>query len=235
MRALTVLVGIILIPNLTYKFLLFNFVTWNVGQGSWATFITPETCYHFDMGGEVFPKHVISLCKTRNNPIYLTHLDWDHINFISRFAKQVRSVCIEYPKKLIRSLENYKSCQSNPRWIRTVFSGEANQGKNGGSIVYQVGDSVIVAGDSLMRQEKLWAPKIRKPINLLILGHHGSRTSTSMLLLKKSQPKMAIASSRKMRYGHPHKMVEDKLKKQRVPVLKTETLGSLYFRLRINY
>lgn len=66
--------------------------------------------------------------------------------------------------------------------------------------------------------------------NVLKLGHHGSRTSTSPLFLVAVHPDVAVISAGlNNRYGHPHKEVLDELKEFYVPMLSTATEGNIIF------
>lgn len=64
--------------------------------------------------------------------------------------------------------------------------------------------------------------------DVLKLGHHGSRTSSSEIFLRTVQPSLAIISAGKdNRYGHPHKEVLDRLAALRIPSLSTIQEGSI--------
>jgi competence protein ComEC len=67
---------------------------------------------------------------------------------------------------------------------------------------------------------------------ILVLGHHGSRTSTSSLLLD-HLPRLtaAVSSARFRKYGHPHARVRRDLAKRHIPLLRTEEWGNLHFEL----
>lgn len=65
-------------------------------------------------------------------------------------------------------------------------------------------------------------------VDILKLGHHGSRTSTSAALLKAGTPSLAIISAgRDNSYGHPHKEVLDLLKQFGVPTASTAEEGTI--------
>ena len=65
---------------------------------------------------------------------------------------------------------------------------------------------------------------------VLKVGHHGSRTSTSELFLDEVAPQYAVISAgRDNRYGHPHVEVTDMLFNKRVETLSTAELGSITF------
>jgi beta-lactamase superfamily II metal-dependent hydrolase len=66
--------------------------------------------------------------------------------------------------------------------------------------------------------------------DVLKLGHHGSRTSTSPAFLTAVQPTWAIISRGcDNTYGHPHKEVLDLLAGFKIPTLDTCAEGSIVF------
>ncbi len=211
-------------------FVPFNFVVWNVGQGSWSTYLEQDQCFHFDMGGEKLPfKEALSLCRNKRNWLLLSHEDWDHINGVKAFSRKAKHLCLFYPKKTRRSaLKTLIRCPWLPRSIQLISRGNPSESSNDGSLVYLLKKKILISGDASMKEEKKWLKSLSR-LQGLLLGHHGSHTSTSKKLLQKTKPHWAVASSRKRKYGHPHQRVQNKLKKQRVPLLKTETLGNIYF------
>ncbi len=105
---------------------------------------------------------------------------------------------------------------------------------NDESRVFEVEKKLLIPGDSPSRQEIIWRQKILSPekIMLLVLGHHGSRTSTSReLLIRLSNLKLAISTARFARYGHPHQEVLWRLKKFGVSCLQTEFWGNIKIEL----
>ncbi len=66
--------------------------------------------------------------------------------------------------------------------------------------------------------------------DVLKVGHHGSRTSTSEMFLDEVQPDFAVVSSgRNNSYGHPHVEVTDLLFNTGVETLSTAELGTITF------
>ncbi len=64
--------------------------------------------------------------------------------------------------------------------------------------------------------------------DILKVGHHGSKTSTSKELLEALTPKIAVVSSGKEnRYGHPCQEVLDILEKYGITVLRTDQSGDI--------
>ena len=67
-------------------------------------------------------------------------------------------------------------------------------------------------------------------VDVLKLGHHGSRTSTSEIFLDATTPQYAIISAGKdNRYGHPHQEVLSLLAAHRIPALNTADTGTIIF------
>lgn len=205
---------------------------WNVGQGQWLTLSYHAQCIHFDMGGEKAPlERVSQLCKYRNNLIFLSHWDWDHLSYFSKFIKSVRTVCrlskpdglpkSSYKKRFLNLLE----CTQNLKFLSYFFPTQNLRLKsNDLSRVLTLKNHILIPGDSTQKMEKVWIQKLKlSKIKILILGHHGSRTSSSQLLLNRLENlKLAIASARKKKYGHPHQVIQKRLTQKRVSLLRTE-------------
>jgi competence protein ComEC len=94
----------------------------------------------------------------------------------------------------------------------------------------QIGDrSALFTGDSPSSIEKYLAKTIPKEldVDILKLGHHGSKTSTSVEYLRATTPDLALISAGvNNSYGHPSKEVTDLLKKFNVPFVSTQTEGT---------
>lgn len=104
---------------------------------------------------------------------------------------------------------------------------------NNASIVaqYVYGDTCfLLTGDSPISVEEYLVSQYEKALHcqVLKLGHHGSRTSTSQQYLDVVQPEIAIVSAGKGNsYGHPHPEVIDMLAKQRVSIQSTGEKGTI--------
>lgn len=104
---------------------------------------------------------------------------------------------------------------------------------NDGSIVAKLSygnTSVMLTGDAPQGVEK-WLIQLDGNVlksNVLKVGHHGSRTSTSPEFVGFVSPSFAVISDGvRNKYGHPHKETLDTLAKFGVPVYRTDLEGTI--------
>ena len=106
---------------------------------------------------------------------------------------------------------------------------------NAASIVMQLhyGDTTfMLTGDSPKRIEEYLVLAYGEHLksDVLKVGHHGSRTSTSELFLAEVDPDYAVISAGKdNRYGHPHVEVTDALFNYGVTTYNTAEYGNVTF------
>jgi competence protein ComEC len=196
------------------------------------------------MGGERSPlPRLRRLCSGKTNIISLSHWDLDHVGFALRAKKILAKACIETPplgrasprkRKILTMYPPCAATSASPVKELTHFSSaDLQQNTNDLSHVFLVAKNLLIPGDSTAKQEKIWiegAGADLRRAKFLLLGHHGSRTSTSEELLGRLRHlKTAVASARYAKYGHPHLEVVRRLQKYHVPLLKTEDWGNLWF------
>ena len=70
-------------------------------------------------------------------------------------------------------------------------------------------------------------------IDVLKVGHHGSKTSSSKYFIDNINPKCSVISVvKKNRYGHPNKEVLENLKESKI--YRTDQDGSIMFKIKNN-
>ena len=70
----------------------------------------------------------------------------------------------------------------------------------------------------------------RLDIDVLKVGHHGSRSSTTSEMIEFTTPAYAIISAGKNnRYGHPHPEVLEVLEQHQIRVFQTDAQGHTLF------
>ncbi len=88
--------------------------------------------------------------------------------------------------------------------------------------------SILFTGDASIQREQEMIQYFHETIDVLKIGHHGSKTSTSMSFVKSLQPRYGIIStSKNNRYGMPHKEVIDILTISRIDYYVTSVDGSI--------
>ena len=89
--------------------------------------------------------------------------------------------------------------------------------------------SFLFLGDAYKSVErKLVSDGVYLDSDILKVGHHGSKTSTSKELLESVNPCMAVISAGKdNRYGHPHEQVLEILNDYGIRVLRTDEIGDI--------
>lgn len=234
-----------------------EWIVWNVGQGQWLTHVnsTTQVCFHFDFGGERSPFfQVQTVCDQYQNKLLLSHPDWDHYSFF-REIRSLKNVCLfdeslkylrlskkRNHRRLFTNLKPLPKCQQqieNALIQTSSFKKDSNSSSN---ILHYRG--VLATGDATVGREKEWLNQlsaqdrqnIKNKTTILILGHHGSKTSTSLEILNAlPNIKQAIASARFLRYGHPHIQTLARLRLKKIPLLRTEDWGNIRFQLKDEY
>ena len=84
--------------------------------------------------------------------------------------------------------------------------------------------SFLLTGDVTKSVEyQLLARGVNLSSDVLKVGHHGSRTSTSDYFVKSVSPEIAVISvGRDNKFGHPHQEVLDVLTQQNVKIFRTD-------------
>jgi len=124
---------------------------------------------------------------------------------------------------------------SDDAYIEILFPDRSTIGmeSNTASIVARLvygNTEVLLTGDSPKSIEKYLTAQYGEKLHsdVLKLGHHGSRTSTSEFFLSAVNPQFAIISAGvDNRYGHPHKEVTEMLKEFEIPSLATYKSGTV--------
>ena len=101
------------------------------------------------------------------------------------------------------------------------------------SVTSASGKRLIVTGDAEAPQEAAMVAADRQALkaDVLVIGHHGSKTSTSPVFLEAVQPRYAVTQvAYRSRYGHPHPTVVERLAQAGVPSLRSDCDGGLAWR-----
>ncbi|CAG7839407.1 hypothetical protein CLOHAE12215_00817 [Clostridium haemolyticum] len=177
-----------------------------------------------------------------------THPHEDHIGGLDNVINTFNINKIYMPKKVsttktykdvIKAIKNKNMKITSPKSGESFKLGKATcsivapkqnedyQSANNYSIVIKLtygSKSFLFTGDA----EGISEAEILKggydiKADVLKVGHHGSRTSTSEAFLNKINPDVAVIScGRANDYGHPHKATMEKLKEKHIKVYRTD-------------
>jgi competence protein ComEC len=133
---------------------------------------------------------------------------------------------------------------SNDISINVLFPGkflDVNKLRsNSGSMVLQVNIEnfkILITGDLPEKFEKVLVQRYGNKLksDILVAGHHGSKTSSNETFLQTVSPKYFVVSSGKDNsYGHPNKEVLERAIKLNSKVLRTDILGNIRFKVDEN-
>ena len=168
------------------------------------------------------------------------------INLVNNFkVDNVIFNCGEYndlEKKLIKVLGKkkipYYSCikklninNNKLHFLQTRVYDNENDNSN---VIYTElgGYKFMFMGDASVTTEKEILDKYNLPnIDVLKVGHHGSKTSSSKIFIDEIEPKYSIISvGKNNRYGHPNDSVLDNLKESKI--YRTDQDGSIMFKIK---
>ena len=184
--------------------------------------------------------------------LLITHGDFDHmgeaINLVNNFkVEKVIFNCGPYndlEKELIKVLDKkkikYYSCikelnidKNKLYFLQTKEYDNENDNSN---VIYTElnGYKFMFMGDASITTEKEILDKYNlSDIDVLKVGHHGSKTSSSKDFINEINPKYSIISvGKNNRYGHPNKEVLNNLKNSKI--FRTDQNGSIMFKIKNN-
>ena len=186
------------------------------------------------------------------NSLILSHGDYDHmgeaINLVENYkVKKVIFNCGEFnelEKELVKILEKkkipYYSCiqELNVDDYHLYFLNTKeydNENDNSNVIYTEInGYKFMFMGDAGIEKEKDIIDQYNlNDIDVLKVGHHGSKTSSSRDFINVINPKYSIISvGKNNRYGHPNKEVLNILKDSKI--FRTDKDGSIIFKIKNN-
>ena len=180
------------------------------------------------------------------------HGDYDHlgeaINLVENFkVEKVIFNCGEFndlEKELIKVLDKkkipYYSCikELNIDDNKLYFLNNKDYGNenDNSSVIYTELNNYkfLFMGDAGVEVEKDLIEKYNlQDIDVLKVGHHGSKTSSSKIFIDEINPKYSIISvGKNNRYGHPNDGVLENLKDSKI--YRTDYDGSIMFKIKNN-
>ena len=228
----------------------------DVGQGQCVLLRCGDRNYLVDCGGahgDQVADKAASLLLSQGivalDGVILTHYDADHANGVEKLLYRVPAEALFLPDspdstrfreeltnafgdKIIWVTGDMKIEEGDFRIA--IFAGELGKEGNESSIsvLFQRQNcDILITGDRSSRMEEALLEKWKLPkLELLVVGHHGSESSTGLPLLVQTQPQCAAISVGKDNpYGHPADETLARLELYGCEVFRTDIQGDIHF------
>lgn len=206
--------------------------------------------FYYDISKNIMIPYLNSLGIRKIDYLVLTHGDYDHmgeaINLVEKFkVEKVIFNCGEFnelEQNLIKVLDkkniSYYSCikelNIDDNKLYFLNNKDYRNENDNSSVIYTelnnhkflfMGDAGVEVEEELIEKYNL------KNIDVLKVGHHGSRTSSSEEFIDSINPKYSIISvGKNNRYGHPNMEVLNTLADSKI--YRTDQDGSIMFKIK---
>lgn len=211
----------------------------------------------FEPGKDVVVPFLKSKGISTIDKLILTHGDADHIGGALALLEEIRVKEILTPLTSEKSeLETVIFKKARQKKIPVKYAGSKEGWKSGNSL-FQImlpqenqslegnNNSIVIlaemgglrwlfTGDLEKEGEEALLKKYNETaIDVLKVGHHGSKFSTTEELLDRYNPKAAVISAgENNRYGHPHEEVLKRLKERKIKTFRTDVQGAVTYTFR---
>ena len=228
----------------------------DVGQGQCIVLQSEGSTFLVDCGGrrgeeaaDLAAEYLLSQGITRVDGLILTHYDRDHAEGVQFLADRVeiaqvylpmtedtdgclQSVLDAVPEQI--SVDSDMTISFGEAQIRLFPAKDAGSGNDScASVLFQRGEcDTLITGDLSADAERQLLEDYDLPdLEVLIVGHHGSKYSTCTELLEATAPDAAVISvGAENGYGHPTDEVLERLKQAGCAVYRTDLHGTITYR-----
>lgn len=231
----------------------------DVGQGLAAVIQTrehvlvydtgPQFSENFDTGHAVVLPYLRQQGINRFDMLMVSHADKDHSGGVRSLARTMMpdEILSSDPEYFARDGFSVKSCHGVQPWVWNKVTFELlrpaesfyYKERNNNSCVLKVssaGGSILLPGDieSPAERDLLKADRSRLKADILVVPHHGSRTSSTDAFIKAVAPQYALfAAGYRNRYGFPKADIIERYRRQGAEVRVSYHEGAMFFRLKI--
>jgi competence protein ComEC len=182
----------------------------------------------FDLGEAVVVPSLAATGPRRLDLVVVSHDDTDHAGGLGAVLAAIGA----------RTVIDQRTCHDWPPWSwdGVAFEFLRGTGAHGGSdnhrscvlAVEASGRRVLLAGDIDRRAEAGLRRLLDVPVDVLLVPHHGSRTSSSPGFVRRTRPYFAwVSAGLDNAYGHPHPEVVARYLEVGARVCVTGTDGAL--------
>ncbi len=204
----------------------------------------PRLSASFDAGKRVVLPFLEKIGVRKINLLMISHGDNDHSGGARIILQQipVDSVLSSIPKKFLPQKVSLCKEKTSWEWDGVTFEilyPPVNQGYlgNNSSCVLKISNSlqsILLVGDIEKLAENYLINHVGKDLasTVLVVPHHGSKTSSSINFLNQVQPKYALFSTGyHNRFKFPHKIVLKRYQRLRAKIYNTAIDGAVTLKL----
>jgi competence protein ComEC len=197
----------------------------NIGQGHSTLIKHANKSILIDTGKSShysYLKHTLNAHRIhRLDALLITHDDEDHSG----------SVDLLIEDGFASSIWPHKTSWETPSLIIQSLLHENYEESNEDSAIYLLqlhNFSLLITGDAYHTQERKLIDMYHDlRTDVLLVGHHGSRTSTHPDFIAHIQPILSIISAQQSIYGHPHRETLRTLQKHQSTIVELEKHGDV--------
>lgn len=205
----------------------------------------------FDAGSAVVAPYLRSLGVRRLDRLVISHSDSDHAGGVAGLLSEISVEHVDVNSDVFAGLD-YSHCAADRAWrwgqvqfryLHPELGGESTplpeRDQNNRSCVLSIeapGFRILLPGDieMLAEQQLINSSKADLAADIVVMPHHGSRTSSGQAFVDAVNAQFAIASAAyKGRFGHPHESVVARYQSAGTEVLTTAHAGAIEFSLPI--
>ncbi len=197
----------------------------------------------FNAGSAVIAPYLRHLGIKEIDKLIISHGDNDHIGGLHGLSEtiSINSIATSVPEKFDAPAPEHCNASGSWEWNGVIFAilhpaGTTLRGNNA-SCVLQVtvgSRKLLLTGDIERRAERRLVERYGEELaaDILLVPHHGSRTSSSERFLDAVQPDYAIfAAGYRNRFGFPKQDIIQRYKERNIRRLQTAASGAIEFRL----
>ena len=215
-----------------------------------------DTSYSSNKDGEIFFNTIYPTLKSNGikklDYLILSHGDKDHMGEAKKIVESIdvnkvifnvgsynyleKNLIKTLKRKNIKYYKNIENIYIRNTPIYFLNTGIYNNENDNSNVLYFIVNNYkfLLMGDAGVDKEKDILDEYNlSDIDVLKVGHHGSKTSSDKEFINEMNPKYSIISvGKNNRYGHPNKEVLNNLEDSKI--YRTDQDGSIMFKVKNN-
>jgi len=226
----------------------------DVGQGMSVVITSEDHTMVVDCGsnsqnnaGEVTHEFLMNIGRTSIDILAITHFHSDHMNGVefllsrssvsalaipdpegSFIAEDIIALARKSGADIIYVTEALSVSLGETKVLLYPPLGDGDENERGLSVLTLGDVTALITGDMSSSSERSLLRYVDLPkLDLLIVGHHGSRHSTSEELLVATLPEIAVIPVGRNSFGHPTPETIDRLEQSGASIYRTDISGHI--------